>query len=101
MVIDPLLGANGWPELLESLFLEEKKAAGEGWTRTKQQIYLAEQSSNVPDKKKQQERGRTLVSPQSTTFTLEACGPLGPWVTSNSTSSPSLRDLKPDPVMAE
>jgi hypothetical protein len=29
-------------------------------------------------------------------FTAWACGPLGPWVTVNSTSSPSLSDLKPD-----
>jgi hypothetical protein len=34
-------------------------------------------------------------------FTAWACGPLGPWVTSNSTWSPSFRDLKPDAAMAE
>src|SRR5882724_4347979 len=34
-------------------------------------------------------------------FTAWACGPLGPWVTVNSTSSPSLSDLKPDASIAE
>src|SRR3990172_906544 len=32
--------------------------------------------------------------------TLAACGPLGPWVMSNSTRSPSWRDLKPSARMA-
>jgi len=34
-------------------------------------------------------------------FTAWACGPLGPWVTSNSTWSPSFRDLNPEAAMAE
>jgi len=36
-----------------------------------------------------------------TTLTSVALGPLGPWVVSNSTSSPSFRDLNPAPVIAE
>src|SRR5208282_4168211 len=36
-----------------------------------------------------------------TLVTLAACRPFGPLVTSNVTSSPSARDLKPSPLMAE
>jgi len=36
-----------------------------------------------------------------TTLTFVALGPLGPWAVSNSTSSPSFRDLNPSPVIAE
>jgi len=40
------------------------------------------------------------LPPQAIFVTFEACGPLGPWVISNSTRSPSASDLKPSPEMA-
>src|SRR5450756_997018 len=40
------------------------------------------------------------VSDQPLTWPSFACGPLSPCTTSNSTRSPSLRDLKPEPMIA-
>ena len=34
-------------------------------------------------------------------LTALAWGPLGPWVTSNSTKSPSVKERKPSPSIAE
>src|SRR6266566_1891774 len=40
------------------------------------------------------------IESQLTFVTSAACGPFWPWTTSNSTLSPSARDLNPDPLIA-
>ena len=45
-------------------------------------------------------RGCRCAAVDQSFFTAWACGPLGPWVTANSTWSPSLSDLKPDASIA-
>ena len=58
---------------------------------------------SLPDPSQRESRGGMIDYRAAvvTFFTVWACGPLGPWVTSNSTSSPSLSDMERDALIAE
>jgi hypothetical protein len=62
-------------------------------------VYKKREASFYADFSLSAQKISTLLN--QTTLTSVAFGPLGPWAVSNSTSSPSFRDLNPSPVIAE